>query len=191
MLLFRLKFIITLFFPLFITAQDVHPNTIRTQIYKAIIDDLNTINKHLPLKQIDVDVTINTFENIDFNSVGIDLINPHYANDKSFCNFIAVSKCVNKIEIDKFSLSKILVNHKDEEYVNYFGIYAPLDHWYELVNHSLKIALLKEKPLKTSVIIPVKNVYFNKGEVVNRTFFYEIILDQDFKITSKKKINFL
>lgn len=171
-------------------AQDVHPNKVRKAVYDVILNDVLNLKKSYINKEIYIDATVNKFDDVLMNSYGVQLSDPEYVNDEEFCKILQQSKCVEKLAIDQFTLSKVYQNHKDENYVDFYGIYAPLDHWYSVIHNTFQYLLQNDKPNASTIIIPVKNVYFKNGEIMTNHFFYQFNLDNEFKIKSYQKINF-
>lgn len=189
----NLKNVLVLLFLLLLNvlnAQEIHPNFVRKAIYDSIIKDINSNKKSYIIKEIYVDATVNKFDDIEMNTYGVQLSDPEYINDDEFCKVLTNVKCVKKIEIDQFSLNKIYQEHNDKEHMDFYGVYAPLDHWYNVIHNTFQYYLQQEKPQYSSVIIPVKNVFFKDAKVITDYFFYQFNLDKDFKITSFQKIKF-
>ncbi|RLZ12215.1 hypothetical protein [Faecalibacter macacae] len=173
-----------------LNAQEIHPNNVRKAVYDSILNDISNNRKIYTIKEIYVDATVNKFDDIEMTSYGVKLSDPEYVNDEEFCKILNNTKCVDKLKIDQFTLSKIYQEHKDEKYTDFYGIYAPLDHWYTVIHHTFQYLLQNDKPQFSSVTIPVKNVYFKNGDVITNHYFYHFDLDKDFKIISFKRINF-
>lgn len=179
-----------LFFPFFGIAQVVHPNEIRKNIYDIIVNEIKNNRKDYTYKVIQLDETINKFDNIEFTTLGIEFSQPIYSNDKSYCSQFVGIECVDKIAIDKFTLQKVYKEHKDKDYQDYYGIYAPIDSWYGVVTSVLRKALENKYSAQVEVIIPLKNVYFKDGKEVTENYFYQFKLDENLKIINYQKIKF-
>ena len=182
--------LVLLFFPFFGFAQVIHPNEIRKNIYDFIIEDINKTKKDYPIKVIYLDSEINKFNNIELTTFGIDFIKPIYERDETYCNLFSGVECVEKLAIDNYTVQKVLVNHKDQDYQDFYGIYAPLDSWYNVVSGVIKSAFQNEKVTSADVTIPVKNVYLKNGNQIIETSFYQFKLDKNFKIINNQKIKF-
>lgn len=182
-LLFILSFTI-------LQGQEIHPNHVRKAVYDIIINDIKEQRKSYNLKEIYIDATVNKFDEVEMTTYGVKLSDPEYINDQEFCKVLNFGKCVDKILIDQFSLSKVYKEHKDQNYVDFYGIYAPLDHWYNVIHNTFQYLLLKDKPQFSTVTIPVKNVFYEDGIEMTRYYFYNFTINKDFKIDSFKMINF-
>jgi len=170
-------------------AQEKEPDQIRVSIYEAIIKDLQSLNPTYPIKQFEIDPTINVFEKVELTSSGINYYNPSYKADLDFCNSIDDVSCVNKYSIDNFRLTKVLQNHKDNAYTDYFGLYAPLDHWFQFTSALFQNLLQNKKSTTTAINIPVKHVYFKNAEEIINHYMYKIVMDENFKIIKNQRIN--
>jgi len=182
--------VVLLFIPFLGIAQVTHPTEIRKNIYDFILKDIQNAKKEYPIKVIYLDSEINKFNNLELTTMGIDFIKPIYERDQSFCQAFYAVECVEKVEIDQYTVQKVLVKHQDQEHQDFYGIYAPLDSWFSVVSNAIKSAFQNEKVTATEVIIPVKNVYLKNGQQIIENYFYQFKLDQNFKIINNQKIKF-
>jgi len=172
----------------FANAQEIHPNEIRKNIYSLIIKDLKSKNEKLSIKKIVIDQTINKYKDISIDTFGIKLEGEEAHIDTTICSNFENIECVNPIEINRFTLNKIYQKHFDGDYVDFYGIYAPIDKWYNLIYALAKNTLENDKSNGISVHIPVRNVYFEKGIQINQLFIYQFDLNINFEIISYKSV---
>lgn len=180
--------ILFLFCSIHLFSQFSNTNDLRKEIYELILVDINKNKPNYPIKQIYIDGTVNKFKNIDLLSFDILFSDPEYVNDKEFCQLFFNVSCVEKFEIDSYKLSKVYNEHKDEDYPDFYGIYAPTDHWFQLVNQIVSNSLEKGAKTKAEIIIPVKNTYFKNGKVSSETLIYKFLIDENFKIIKSQWI---
>ena len=176
-----------LFFGL-VNAQDKHPNEVRKAIYSLIIKDLKSKNEKLPIKKIVIDQTINKYNHIALETFGVKLEGEEASKDATICANFDHVECVDPIEINRFTLNKIYQKHVDSDYVDFYGIYAPIDKWYTMIYALAKNTLENEKSNGFSVQIPVRNVYFEKGIQINQLIIYQFDLNKNFEIISYKSV---
>jgi hypothetical protein len=184
----KILFHIILLFSIQLYSQSKHPDEIRKEVYESILLDINNTKKDYPDKLIYLDNTINKFDYVDLLSVDLVLSDPKYFNNKHFCNQLFNVKCVDKIEIDQYKLVKVFKEHKDLDYPDFYGIYAPTDHWYQLVYQILNNNLKNDSKIEAEVVIPVRNIYFKKGVPVDDLYIYKYSIDENFKIINKGKL---
>ena len=185
-----INFILFLITISFTNAQTRHPNDIRNEVYSLIIKDVKSKNKNLPLKYILIDHSINKYNNISMDSYGIQLEDEELSKDSQLCTNFENVKCVEPLEINKYSLNKIYQNHIDSEYPDFYGIYTPIDKWYSLIYAVAKNTLETEKSEGFTVNIPVKNVYFKEEELVNQILFYQFNYDGNLNLLNYNQIKF-
>lgn len=183
-------YIISLLISTVLFGQNKHPNDIRKIIYDTILSDIQSINSTYINKQIYVDATVPKFDDVEMSPFGVILKSPEYKVDNEFCKILQNTSCVDKIEIDHFKHEKVFQIHDDKAYIDFYGIYAPLDHWFQLIQHTFETMLMENKPENTKVLIPVKHVYFDNNFQIEEHFLYKINLDKDFKINSFQRIKF-
>lgn len=171
-----------------VNAQEKSPNQIRKEIYSLIIKDLKAKNDNLPLKKIVIDHTISKYKNITFDTFGIKLEEEETSQDSSICKNFDNIACVDPIEINRFTLNKIYQNHNDSDYVDFYGIYSPVDKWYNLIFALAKNSFENEKSKGFNIHIPVRNVYYKNGKQMNQLYVYQFDLDQNFEIISYKNV---
>lgn len=186
----RLLLTITMLCSTLLLGQNFHPNNVRKAVYDTILSDIKTINPMYFKKRIVVDATVGKFDDVVMTTFGVKLADPEYKSDLEFCKILPETSCVEKLEIDQFKHEKVLQNHDDNAYDDFYGIYAPIDHWFEVIQHTFEALLMNEKPKKTTVIIPMKNVYLKNGENIETNYFYKITLDNQFKIIQFQRIKF-
>lgn len=178
---------IFLFCSVFLSAQQVNPYLVRSQIYNNLVD---AIAKEFKTAQavIGIDPTINKFDKVDFTDFEIILDQPRYEADSVFCNANPQLNCVSKIEIDRYRIHYIYQVDKDEDYPHYFGIYAPLDTWYQLVYQAFIDQVKPQAKKPFTVTFPVRHVYSENGEQKEHILFYQVRLDEQFQIIKILKI---
>jgi len=188
-----MKFLVNfLFFTCFISSFGQTSDTIdiKYEIYKRIITDIHEKNIDYKNKKLYLDDKIGKFNHVDFFNLNIVLTNPDYVRDKKICEFLNNVECVDQYQIDNYRLFKVFNNHVDVEYPDFYGIYAPLDSWFQLIYQVTFNNFEKNKKISSEVIIPVKNVFFKGEEIINKTYFYKFKIDEQFKISDYELINF-
>ncbi len=180
--------LIIVVFAVQLQAQIIHPDELRRAIYESIQTDIQQKNPQNLNKQIYLDNTIGKVEYVDLLNVDLVLSEPKYQNDKNFCQQMFNVNCVDKYQIDHYKLAKIYNEHKDTDYPDFYGIYAPIDHWYQLVYQILNNNLKKEDKVKAEIVIPVKNTYFKDGVICTNLYFYKYIINENFEIIKKENI---
>lgn len=185
----KLFFLISsLIFILHIDAQVVNPNIIRAKIYDTIMQDINKQNLNFPNKKIVIDPTINKFEDYRMDEFGIKLDSVKYEQDLSFCNKLSAYKCVTKFEIDNYSITNVYKNEKDAIFPDFYGIYAPLDSWYNLIHYAAVGHFEKNKTFKFSILLPVRNVQIKNKKMEEQVYFYKLLFDERFQILKFEKL---
>lgn len=185
----RMIFFITLLFGCFVNGQTIDPINSRIQVYEHLINEIYKLNSNHKGKKIYIDASIYNFEQVEMTSMGLYFYNASFKNEKEFCSNLSHGSCVDKVEIDQFDLDKLLKEHHDEKYVDFYGIYAPLDHWYNFISHIFHTTLQNEFAGTISLTFPVKHVYFKEGKKTMETLFFNYKLDKDLKIVHYQKIN--
>ena len=181
-------FYIVFFIASFSWAQSIHPNDVRLEIYQRIISDLQQNLPHYPLKHFFVDATMPQYHDVEMSIDGIQLRDPEPNPKQEICKLLPQIQCVNTNEINTYQLIKIYQNHIDRENYDFYGIYPAIDQWHQLILHAIKNQMLKEKPMKTNIYLPIKHLYFDQEEVKEEHFIYAIELDKDFKINHFNRI---
>lgn len=171
-----------------LTAQTVNPNLVRSQVYDqlyALIEkDFSHAKKHIVL-----DPTINKFDKADFTDFRIELQGARYDYDEVFCGINPQLNCVKKLEIDKYSIDFVYQVHKDSNYGDFFGIYAPIDSWYQLIYQSFLKQATKESTSVFQMLFPVRHVFVQNQKQIEEILFYQVVLNEEFKIIKTLKIN--
>ena len=187
------QFIVLIFFFGTLQAQTHseirHPNEIRKEIYSFILKDIKSKNKQLPIKHILLDHTINKYNNISANTFGIVLEDEELSIDSSICSNFDNVKCVDPLAINAYSLNKIYQVHKDEDYADFYGIYAPVDKWYKMIYSIAKNTLELEKSNNFEINIPVRNVYFKNGNIVEHLIMYQFSYNGNLSLVTYKSTN--
>lgn len=181
-------FVFSFFLSSTIFAQKIHPNDIRLEIYNKITNDIKSNLPHYLNKQILIDSSVPKYNDVNISTDGIILRQPEIELKPEICNFIFNVKCVNQDEIDNYELIKIYQNHVDTENIDFYGIYAPIDHWHQLILNTLKSQMLNDKPYETIIYIPVKHQYFEGEQVMKEMWLYVVELDKEFKINNFKSV---
>ena len=186
MIMLRILFLL---FSSFIFAQSVSTNEVKKNIYQLIINDINKTNSTYPIKLIYLDATMNKFNSIDLFSFDINLTEPDYKKDETICKMFSNVTCTEKFQIDNFKLTKVYNEHKDTDYPDFYGIYAPLDHWYQYVYQMVYNNLSKDK-IGAEEIIPVKHMFYRNGIVINETLFYKFLINENGEIIQSNLIKY-
>ncbi|MGV0752206.1 hypothetical protein [Empedobacter brevis] len=185
----RLFFLVLSFnFMLSLDAQNVNPNLVRTKIYDTIFQDINKQSLAFPNKRIVIDPSINKFDDFKMNEFGIKLDSVKYVQDLSFCSKISGYKCVSKFEIDTYTITNVYKNEEEALYPDFYGIYAPIDSWYNLIYYAAVNHFEKDKTFQFNVLIPVRNVQMKNRMMKEQMFFYNFLLDERFKILKFEKL---
>ncbi|WP_313373913.1 hypothetical protein [Chishuiella sp.] len=171
-----------LFSSFLIKAQEIDPNQVRLNIYKIIIDDIKQNNIGTINKDIAIDPMINKFENFEINEFGIILDMVKYDEDLDFCKQANFYRCTTKLEIDKYKLVNVYKDDENEIFPDFYGIYSPIDSWYNLIYYAAVKHFEKESHFKFNVTIPVKNVSMIKGDSKVNISFYTFTLDDNFSV---------
>lgn len=186
-----MKYLLSIFFivaSLCVDAQKVNPNEIRVKIYDTILKDIYKQNLAYPNKQIVIDPTINKFQDYKMDEFGLKLDSVKYEKDFKFCGKSSPFKCVEKIEIDRFTLTNVYKNHEDALYPDFYGIYAPIDQWYNLIYYSAVNHFEQPKSFQFSLLIPVRNVRMKDKIMKEQFYFYQFAIDEKFKIIKFEKL---
>ncbi len=171
----------------FLSAQQVNPYLVRGEIYNSLVEAIASDFKTANTKIV-IDATINKFDKVDFTDFEIILDQPRYETDVVFCKANPQLNCVSKIEIDRYTIHYVYQTLKDLDYPHYFGIYAPLDTWYQLVYQAF-IHQVKPQDKKPFVVtFPIRHVYSDNGKQKEHILFYQVNLDVNFKIIKILKI---
>lgn len=185
----RLFFLVLSFnIMLSIDAQIVNPNQIRTKIYDTILQDIQKQNLAFPNKKIVIDPIINKFEDYKMDEFGLKLDSVKYDQDLSFCAKLSPYKCVTKFDIDQYTITNVYKNESDALYPDFYGIYAPIDSWYNLIYYAAINHFEKERKFQFSVLIPVRNVQMKNKMMQEKMFFYSFLFDERFKILKFEKL---
>ena len=120
-------------FALIIQAQNVNPNEIRLKVYDTITHDINKQHPEYLHKKIVIDPTINKFNDLQMDEFGVKLDSVIYDANRSFCTKFSPYQCVQKFEIDRFKLTNVYKDKNETLNHEFYGIYAPLDHWYDVI----------------------------------------------------------
>lgn len=171
-----------------IDAQIVNPNQIRTKVYDTILQDIQKQSLAFSNKKIVIDPTINKFEDYKMNEFGLKLDSVKYEQNLSFCNKLTAYKCVTKFEIDQYTITNVYKNESDALHPDFYGIYAPLDSWYNLIYYAAVSHFEKDKKFQFNVLIPVRNVQMKNKTMSERIFFYNFLFDEQFKILKFEKL---
>ncbi|MGV0979721.1 hypothetical protein [Empedobacter falsenii] len=186
MRLFLLVF--SLHIVLFVDAQNVNPNQIRAKIYDTISQDIQKQSLEFPNKKIVVDPTINKFEDYKMDEFGLKLDSVKYVQDTSICSKLTTYKCVSKFEIDNYSISNVYKDEADALYPDFYGIYAPIDSWYNLIYYAAVNHFEKDRKFQFNILIPVRNVQMKNKTMKEKMFFYNVLFDEKFKILKFEKL---
>ncbi|WP_413533294.1 hypothetical protein [Empedobacter brevis] len=173
---------------LFVEAQQVDINQIRLKIYDTILQDVQNQNIELPFKKIVLDPTINKFEDYKMDEFGLKLDSVKYEQDLSFCNKLSAYKCSTKFEIDQYSITNIYKNEADELYPDFYGIYSPIDTWYNLIYYAAVNHFQKNKKFQFNILIPVRNVQMKNRVMNEKMIFYNFLFDEQFKVLKFEKL---
>lgn len=173
----------------FLFAQNREINDVKNNIYQLILNDVNKTNLAYPNKLVYLDNTMNKFNTIDLFSFDINLNEPEYKKDEAVCKIFNNVVCTDKILIDNFKLTKIYNEHYDTDYPDFYGIYAPLDHWYQYVYQTVNNNLSKDK-IGVEEIIPVKHVFYRNGIVIIETLFYKFLINENGEIIQSNLIKY-
>jgi len=185
-----MKCIFYLFFalsPLFVDSQEINPNLIRGDLYKIIYNDISCENN----VQLVVDPTINKFDSYELNEFGLKLDSAKYVNDNSICTKVSPYKCVSKFEIDSYKISDIYKEEKESAFPVFYGVYSPLDSWYNLIYYAAVKHFEKNKEFQFQVILPIRKVWIENKKMKEDMIFYQFWLDEKFEVLKfdKKSLN--
>ena len=181
-------YVLFMSFSLSVSAQVVSPDEIRVKIYDTILSDIN--KQHFPgvNHQIVIDPTINKFEDYKLNEFGVKLDSVKYDPNLKFCTKTSVYKCVTKFEIDQYKVVNVYKDQGNAIHPDFYGIYAPLDSWYNLIYYSMVKHFEKDKTFQFDVVIPVRNVWISEKEMKEQIYFYQFKFDERFKILKFEKL---
>ena len=171
-----------------IHAQNVNPDLVRVKIYDTIVNDINKHRLASINKQIVIDPTINKFEDYKLNEFGVKLDSVKYDPNLKFCTKTSVYKCVTKFEIDQYKVVNVYKDQGNAIHPDFYGIYAPLDSWYNLIYYSMVKHFEKDKTFQFDVVIPVRNVWISEKEMKEQIYFYQFKFDERFKILKFEKL---
>ncbi|WP_313581344.1 hypothetical protein [Chishuiella sp.] len=181
-------YISILFLSFLLKAQEIDPDQIRLNIYKVIVDDIKTNNNSKINKEILIDPMINKFENFEINEFGIKLDMVKYDDNLDFCEKTNFYKCAPKLDIDKYKLVDVYKNGQNEIFPDFYGIYSPIDSWYNLIYYSAVKHFEKDSHFKFYIVLPVKNIFMEKGTSKTKMSFYTFTLDDNFIILKFDKV---
>ncbi len=181
-------YVLFMSFSLSVSAQVVSPDEIRVKIYDTILSDIN--KQHFPgvNHQIVIDPTINKFKDYKMDEFGVKLDSVVYDQNLKFCAKTSAYKCVTKFEIDQYKIVNVFKDKKEAIAQNFYGIYAPLDHWYNLIYYAAVNHFEKDRTFQFSVVIPVRNVSLQGDQMKELIYFYQINFDERFKILKFEKL---
>lgn len=168
-------FFLSLYF--FVDAQIVNPNEIREKIYTTLFKDISDGEN---IKMV-IDPTINKFDSYEMNEFGLTLDSVIYVNDKSICNNVTPYKCVSKFEIDRYTISNIYKEGKEEVSPIFYGVYPAIDSWYNLIYNAAVNHFEKNKTFRFQVILPVRKVWIENKLMKENMIFYKFWFDEKFE----------
>ncbi|MFV0183480.1 hypothetical protein OBK25_01960 [Empedobacter falsenii] len=181
-------FILTFNLFLSVDAQIINPDQIRTTIYDTILQDIQKQSLAFPNKIIVIDPTINKFQDLKMDEFGLQLDGAKYDQNLSFCTKLSPYKCVTKFEIDHYTITNVYKNESYALYPDFYGIYAPIDSWYNLVYYAAVAHFEKDRKFQFNVLIPVRNVQMKNKIMHDKMFFYNFLFDESFKILKFEKL---
>jgi hypothetical protein len=174
---------------LVIKAQLVNPNEIRVKIYDTIYKDIQKQSSPSIQKEIVIDPNINKFSDYKMDEFGLKLDSVRYDPNINFCTKTSPYKCVAKFDIDRYTVVNVYKDKKESVSTDFYGIYAPLDHWYNLIYYAAVKHFEKDRKFNFTTILPVRNVRMKEGEIIERYYFYKFNFDESFRILKFEKIN--
>lgn len=185
----RVIFFIFVLLGNFVNGQAIDPSKSRINVYEHLIKEIYKINHTQTNQKIYIDPSIYQFGHVEMTSFGLYFHEPIINIDQNFCQNLSNATCVEKSAIDQFDLDKLLINHQDEKYVDFYGIYAPLDHWFAFIKHLFHVTLENEHRGNVELTFPVKHLYYKGGKKVNELILFKYKLDNDLNVLHYQKIN--
>lgn len=164
-------------------AQEVNPNLVREKLYTLLYNDLSK-DKNVELV---IDPTINKFGSYELNEFGLRLDSVKYVNDLTICTKVSPYKCVSKLEIDRYKILDVYKDGEKEIFPVFYGVYQPIDSWYNLIYYAAVKHFEKNKAFKFQVIMPVRKVWIEDKKMQERMIFYKFWFDETFEVLKYDK----
>ena len=120
--------------------------------------------------------------------VNIKLDSVKYDQNLKFCTKTSVYKCVTRFEIDQYKVVNVYKDQGNAIHPDFYGIYAPLDSWYNLIYYAAVNHFEKDRKFQFNVLIPIRNVQMKNKTMKEKIFFYNVLFDEQFKILKFEKL---